>query len=242
MLKGFGERHYRQWMQSDDLTSFCVTVEETDLSILACEDLSELITGFIQGFRTEIQTYSDEYPEFRHSLRPCAVEEKAPPIVRAMAAAAKEAGVGPFAAVAGAMAEFVGRKLLDYSPEVLIENGGDIFAMSRQDRAFGIYAGDSPFTGALALKIAASQMPCGVCTSSGTLGHSLSFGKADALIVLARSTPLADAWATALANMIASPDDIPHTIAYAQKHASIDGVVAISGDHIGAWGAIEFVE
>lgn len=242
MLKGFGERRYRQWRQSADLRSFIVTVGETDLFILAQEDLSEFTTSLVKGFRADIQTYSAEFPEFRNSLSPCAVTADAPPIIRAMAAAATEANVGPFAAVAGAMAEFVGKELLAYSPEILIENGGDIFAMSRQDRSFGIYAGDSPFTGRLALKIAASHMPCGVCTSSGTLGHSLSFGKADALIVLARSTPAADAWATSLANMISVPNDIPRTIAYAEKHAAIEGLVAIVGDNIGAWGAIEFVK
>ena len=241
MLRGFGERYYRQWRQSNDLTQFNVTIEETDLFILARENLSELATGFVKDFRTDIQTYSAQFPEFRHSLRPCAVATEAPPIIHAMAAASKEACVGPFAAVAGAIAEFVGKELLTYSSEILVENGGDIFIMSQQDRAIGIYAGDSPFTGKLALRISASQMPCGVCTSSGTLGHSLSFGNADALIVLAKSTPLADAWATSLANMISSPDDIPPTIAHARKYADIEGIIAISGDKIGVWGAIELI-
>ena len=242
MPKGFGERCYRQWKRDGDLTPFTVTVEETDLFILAREDLSDLAMTFVKDFRADIQAYSTKFPEFRHSLQPYPVEKDAPPIIHVMAAAAKEASVGPFAAVAGAVAEFVGKKLLAYSSEILIENGGDIFAMSRQDRSFGIYAGDSPFTGKLAIKITADQMPCGLCTSSGTLGHSLSFGSVDAVIVLAESATLADAWATSLANTISSPDDIPHAISYAQKYAEIKGIVAIVDERIGAWGAIELIK
>ena len=97
------------------------------------------------------------------------------------AARVKFPGVGPMAAVAGAIAEFVGEELLAYSPEVIIENGGDIYIKSLKKRVVGIYAGNSPLTGKIGLEIEGKETPIGICTSSGTVGHSLSFGRADAV-------------------------------------------------------------
>jgi ApbE superfamily uncharacterized protein (UPF0280 family) len=242
MPKGFGARTYQQWIQSDDLLSFRVTVQETDLFILALEDLSEPATQAIVRYRTQIEDYITEHPEFQTSLQPLTVEAHAPPIIQAMAAAAKQAAVGPFAAVAGAMAEWVGKDLLQFSPEIIVENGGDIFAAGKRSRVFGIYAGDSPLTGKIALKIDASQMPCGVCTSSGSVGHSLSFGRADAAIVIAKSTALADTCATALCNKISHASDVSVGLKFAENTAGIDAAVVIIGDKIGAWGKVQFVK
>ncbi len=119
-----------------------------------------------------------------------------------MAAAAQTAGVGPMAAVAGAIAECVGRELLEFSPEVIVENGGDIFLKVSHRRTVGIFAGDSPLTGRIGIQIEARDTPLGVCTSSGTVGHSLSFGRADAVVVLAPAAALADAAATAIGNRV----------------------------------------
>ena len=158
-----------------------------------------------------------------------------------MSATTKQVGVGPFAAVAGAIAEFVGKELLAYSSEVIVENGGDIFVAGSHSRVFGIYAGASPLSGKIAFKLAASQMPCGICTSSGTVGHSLSFGKADAVTIIAPSTALADACATAIGNMIATVSDIATGLKVAEQTVGIDGAVIIVGTQIGAWGKVQFV-
>ena len=104
----------------------------------------------------------------------------APGIVKAMAVAAQKASVGPMAAVAGAIAEFVGKDLLKFSEQVIVENGGDIFIRTDRKRTLGIYAGeDSPFTGKLAIEVDPCESGMGICTSSGTVSHSLSFGNAD---------------------------------------------------------------
>jgi ApbE superfamily uncharacterized protein (UPF0280 family) len=99
--------------------------------------------------------------------------------VREMADATREVGVGPMAAVAGAIAESVGKELLPYSDEVIVENGGDIFLKTSKERFIGVYAGKSKFTKKIAFSILPDETPLGVCTSSGTVGHSLSFGYAD---------------------------------------------------------------
>lgn len=242
MPLGFGERTYQQWMNAGDLRSFRVTVQETDLLILTSEDLSEIATQQVQHCRGQIEAYVARHPDFQTSFEPLDVDDQAPPVIHKMASAARLAGVGPFAAVAGAVAEFVGHALLIHSDEVIVENGGDVFVASRCDRIFGIYAGESPLTGKLGLRIKASQMPCGVCTSSGVVGPSISYGRADAAIVIAKSTILADACATALGNVVKSADDIAMGIDFIKDIQGVDGAVAIMGGNIGAWGGFEFVK
>jgi ApbE superfamily uncharacterized protein (UPF0280 family) len=145
------------------------------------------------------------------------------------------------AAVAGAIAEAVGSDLLRFSPEVIVENGGDIYIRSLKQRRVGIYAGNSPFTGKLALKINPEDTPLGICTSSGIVGHSLSMGEADAVIVMSLSTPLADALATAIGNRVKRSEDIDTELKKAQESEGITGLVIIKGDRIGFWGNVTIV-
>ena len=142
------------------------------------------------------------------------------------------------AAVAGAIAEFVGRELLSYSPEIIVENGGDIYLKSLSNRLIGIYAGSSPFTGKIGLNVNGSDTPLGICTSSGTVGHSLSLGKADAVIAVSNSAILADAAATAIGNLVSQDEDIPRGIEFAQGIEGLNGVVIIKDDKMQLWGDI----
>jgi ApbE superfamily uncharacterized protein (UPF0280 family) len=159
-----------------------------------------------------------------------------------MLEAGQNANVGPMAAVAGAIAEYVGRELLEFSPEIIVENGGDIFLKIIQKRIVGIYAGDSPLTGKLGLEIKPETTPFGVCTSSGTVGHSLSFGKADAVVVTADSATLADAAATAICNQVKKTDDINDAIYIGRNIVGLKGIVIIMGSNIGVWGDIKLCE
>jgi ApbE superfamily uncharacterized protein (UPF0280 family) len=145
------------------------------------------------------------------------------------------------AAVAGAIAEMVGMELLQYSDEVIVENGGDIFIKTNVPRKVGIYAGNSPLSGKIAIKIYPEETPAGICTSSGTVGHSLSFGKADAVVVVSRDAFLADAVATAVGNRVKNPSGIKDAVDFAAGIDSVEGVLVIIGDKLGAWGKIELV-
>jgi hypothetical protein len=172
-------------------------------------------------------------------LKPLAVEDNAPAIVKEMAEAAAKVGVGPMAAVAGAIAERVGKELLPMSAEVIVENGGDIFLKISKERRIGIFAGKSVLTQKVAFVVQPGETPLGVCTSSGTVGHSLSFGKADAVVVFSPSTSLADAAATAICNIVQTASDIPQAIEFAQGVKGLKGVAIIKGDKIGLWGQIK---
>jgi uncharacterized protein len=234
-------RTYRRWIKDDDLVSFDVAVKETDLYIRAAGNLEAQAIEAVIKHRTPLEEYIKSHPLFLHSLEPFCVDDDAPAIVRDMAQAARVAGVGPMAAVAGAIAEAVGKDLLVYTPEVIVENGGDIFMKILRPRLIGVFAGESTFTGKIALEINPEETPLGVCTSSGTVGHSLSLGAADAVIVLSRSTALADAAATAIGNRVGDADDIDVAIEQAQAIDGLAGVVVIKGDKMGMWGSVKLV-
>ncbi len=235
-------RRYWQWIMDGDLVSFRVAVKETDLYVRADRVLGAETLEAVIDCRDALEGYIEHHPTYASSLLPVAAAGDAPWIVRHMADVAMAVGVGPMAAVAGAIAEGVGQHLMKYSAEVLVENGGDIFMVSARQRRIGIYAGDSPFTGRLALDIEPESTPIGVCTSSGTVGHSLSFGRADAAIVLSRSTALADAAATAIGNVVKKDRDIGKGINLAKEITGIEGVVVIKGDKLGVWGDVHLAE
>jgi ApbE superfamily uncharacterized protein (UPF0280 family) len=235
-------RAYRRWVEAGDLVSFNVTVRETDLHIRASVDLSQEALRAVEKYRAILESYIERHPRFLTELQPVAVASDAPEMVAAMSRAAERVGVGPMAAVAGAIAEFVGQDLLALSPEVIVENGGDIYLKSFRERVVAIYAGRSPLTGKIGLKIKATAAPLGICTSSGTVGHSLSYGRADAAVVLAESAILADAAATAIGNRVVGAGDIPGAIEFAKTIGDLVGVVIVKDDRIGAWGGVELCQ
>jgi uncharacterized protein len=141
--------------------------------------------------------------------------------------------------VAGALAARVGRQLAPLSPEVIVENGGDIFLAIGQPATVALFAGRSPLSHRVGLHLDPSLSPLGVCTSSASVGHSLSFGRADAACVLAPSAALADAAATALGNRVQGPDTIATALAWAAALPDILGAVVIVGEKLGAWGQVE---
>ncbi len=232
-------RTYRHQIKDKDLVSFKVIVEETDLQICALKDLKSEAFSLVRKYRNSLQKYINEHPSFLTSLEPVSVRMDAPPIVKSMSEAAEKVGVGPMAAVAGAIAEFVGNELLNFSTEIIIENGGDIFLKSFKKRIIGIYAGESPLSDRIGLEMEGIETPMGICTSSGTVGHSLSFGTADAVVVVSKSATLADAVATATGNMIKKQVDIQKGIEFAQRIDSIKGLLIIKDDKMGMWGDIQ---
>ena len=232
-------RTYRHLIKDNDLVSFQVVLKETDLYLRAQSNLKREALRAIQECRASLERYIELHPSFLTALEPIAVAEDAPEIVREMAEAGQRAGVGPMAAVAGAIAESVGRELMRFSPEVIVENGGDIFLSILKSRSVGIYAAQSPLTGKIALQIETEETPLGICTSSGTVGHSLSFGRADAVIAVSPSAAVADAAATAIGNLIKDVADIPKGIDFAQGIQGLRGVMIIKDDKLGLWGKIK---
>ena len=244
--ESYVERTYRA-LVDDDLFSCFVKIKDTDLHIQADQEVSDVAFDLALQFRLQIETYIEQRPEFLPSLIPLAPDILAPPIVKDMLTAGAMAGVGPMAAVAGALAEYVGKALVHRGcREVMVENGGDIYCHRTEECTVAIFAGQSPLSLQVGIKLPASMLPVGICTSSGTVGHSLSFGKADAVAVIAQSTALADAVATRLGNEVgvASSADagIKRALQVGQSIEGVQGVVVICGESIGAVGNVELVK
>ncbi|NPA40241.1 MAG: UPF0280 family protein [Thermodesulfobacteria bacterium] len=220
------------------LCSFRVVYKETDLQVFAEKKLVSETLELIRRIRSPIEAYIASHPEFLTSLEPLKIQEGVNKVVRKMLEAGEVAGVGPMASVAGTIAEEVGFGLINQglTKEVVVENGGDVFLALSKKAKVGIFAGDSPLSGKVAVVVGKELMPCGVCTSSGKVGHSLSFGNADAITVIHRSASIADALATAFGNLMKTPSDFKKVIAKAEKVKDIYGVVCIFEDKLMAWG------
>ncbi|MBG0777363.1 MAG: UPF0280 family protein [Desulfovibrionaceae bacterium] len=223
---------------------FQVVLEQTDLLITAHADLSDAAARIAREQRGLLKAYIQLCPEFATSLVPLDAPDDAPEIVRDMCAAGRACDVGPMAAVAGAIAERVARGLLGdgpgRTPEALVENGGDVFLCSLRERVVGLLA--DPAGGArLGVRLGPEDFPVALCSSSATIGHSLSLGAGELVAVRARSGAFADAAATALCNLLRHGEDVQRVLETAQELAplGLDGVLAQCGPNLGAWGAME---
>jgi hypothetical protein len=238
---GFEPRTYRDFEASDGFKTFRVVVETSDLYVKALSNLEKETEQLIRECRSQIEVAIARRPGFLASLEPLDEDPVYSPAVLRMIRAAKKAGVGPMAAVAGEVAHYVGKGLLEKSAEVIIENGGDLFIHVNQPVVVGLFAGDSAFSGKIGLKIDPTPLSVGVCTSSATIGPSLSLGRADCATVVSHSTPLADAVATAMGNRVRKAADLKHAVEWAVNIPGVDGALAVLGDKIAALGEIELV-
>lgn len=237
----FEHRTYRRRVSPSGLVTFEVAVRETDLQIAATRDLSTEAEQLVLAAREDIEGFIASHPPFFESFVPFEVPGDAPPIVRSMADAASRASVGPMASVAGAVAEYVARGLSELSEEVIVENGGDIYMTGETERTVALHAGPSPLSGKVGVVIPAALMPCAVCTSSATVGPSISLGRADAACVIARDGALADAVATALGNRVHSAEDVQRAIDAVKGIEGVAGLVVVISETLGAWGAARLV-
>ena len=235
------QRTYRNLVNVDKLFTFRVLVKETDLMVHAGKELKSETRKLVLEQRGYLEAYLKAHPEFAASLTPWRLDGLVPPIVADMVGAGANAGVGPMAAVAGAVAEHAGRGLLKLTNDVIVENGGDVFIKTSTPITVGIFAGKSPLSLRIGIRIDSGPEPTAVCTSSGTVGHSLSYGNADAVCVVAKSCAIADAAATAIGNNVRSAADIQNAIDNGKSIAHIRGVIVIVGKKIGIWGDLELV-
>lgn len=233
-------RTYRQKIKSSNLISFQVKEKESDLLIQAPMILEEEAFTSLKYYRSLLEDYIKENPLFRNTLDPYPYDNKAHSMIREMIEVSARCQVGPMASVAGCIAQNVAQDLLTRIDEVIIENGGDLYIKSSSLRRVIIYAGSSPLSNKLYLKIDSRKNGLGICTSSGTVGPSFSMGKADAVTVISYSASLADAAATAIGNIIQTKEDIRKGLNLAQRISGLRGVVIIKDDKIGMWGEIDY--
>ena len=235
------ERTYRNLIDSSELIPYRVVVKETDLMVYSETKLVNETKELVLEQRGYVEAFINSHPEFATALVPWPYDGPAPGIIVNMLNAARNAGVGPMAAIAGAIAEQVGHGLLNRTNQVMVENGGDVYIKMSSSVTVGIFAGKSPLSLRVGLRLKTDLKPQAVCTSSGSIGHSLSFGKADAVCVVADSCANADAAATAIGNLIKSPADIENAIKAGRNMGELIGIVVILGEKMGMWGDLEVV-
>jgi ApbE superfamily uncharacterized protein (UPF0280 family) len=221
------------------VTSYHLDFKDSHLNVFCDLGLKEQALEKLITVYGDIERYIQKDPFFGISYTPVTVDMKAPKVVREMADAAAGIGVGPMAAVAGAVAEAVGRRLLELgAKEVVVENGGDIYLKLHKVRTVGIHAGGAQWSNKLALKVRPSETPLGICTSSATVGPSINLGEADAVTVVAPSTALSDAAATAVGNRVKGRNGLQNALSYSRKIPGILGVLVIKGGELAVWGKL----
>jgi len=190
--------------------------------------------------RSVLERFIKQHFEFRTSFEPLPMlAPNAPNIVRLMHTASMLTGVGPMAAVAGGMAEFAVRAALKAGcEESIVENGGDIFLAVKHELVLGIYAQGTPFEDTLAFKIQPKDTPLSICSSSSTMGHSISFGNCDLVTVFSKSGTLADATATLACNMVKTQADMAPVMDKIMRISGILGIMLIKDDRIGMDGDV----
>jgi ApbE superfamily uncharacterized protein (UPF0280 family) len=189
----------------------------------------------IRQQRAHLERFIGKDPFFQITLEPYALmESDAPAIVRQMIKASSIFGIGPMAAVAGAIAGFAVEAMIkEGATYAVVDNGGDICILNDQPVVVGIYAGSSPIKD-LAIQLEARCRPLGICTSSGTVGPSISFGCADAATAISDSVALADAAATALGNAVTATGPLQECF-QAIDRPGIDGAMVIRGEQVALW-------
>ena len=242
----FEERTYRTQFNSERFTGFEISYLETDLWIGVDSssfqpEIKEIALAKIKSLRNKLDEYIKAEPFFKKSLKPFNPSDLALLEAKQMAAAAEKAGIGPMSAVAGLFAREVGEEIIRnfLVDEMVIENGGDIYVLLKDELVLSVFAGESILSERIGLVIPADKKKLGICTSAGTVGPSLSYGKADAVVVICEDILLADAFATALGNKVKSPNDVEKVIKQSEKYPEILSLLIICEDKIGIRGDYE---
>ena len=242
----YKERSYRSRFSNDERRWFCVKFLESDLWIGVSNDsYSASMEADTYAMLVDLRRSMDAYllmdPQYKAALTPYDAGLEAPSILKEMAKVSHKTGIGPMSAVAGAVAQHVAEFLKSQFgvKEVIVENGGDIYAEAHSDMDIAVFAGQSPLSEKIGLHIPAASFPLGVCTSSGTVGPSLSLGRADAVMIVCRDVLLADSYATAMANRIKTVYDLQTVIDRIQNIPDILGAIAVKDDRMAICGQFE---
>jgi len=214
-------------------------------SLLLVSDLAAAIqaaTRSVLSNRALLEAYMACNPAFMYALDPLKIEESAPRVVRLASDAATAAGVGPFAAVPGALADLAVEEMSCHGASVcLIENGGEVAANSRIPLNIGVYAGASQVSGRIGFHLESDDFPVGISTSSATVSHAMTFGEADAAVAVADTAALSDASATAICNAVTGKDvevSVQAGLEAAEGIPRLRGALVVRGRYVGSVGRL----
>lgn len=222
------------------------TIYEKEISIKSTHlmlktDIDANIEEVIINQRKIIQEQINKDPKFNGYKKVDLINS--PRILNIMTKAGIISDTGPMSAVAGSISQICLEHLEKNGTKFsILENGGDIALKTNEDVILGVYAGKSVFTNNIALKLKAKKEGYGVCTSSGSVGPSKSFGKTDATIVFGKQASICDSLATKIANYGNGEDDediVNNSLEKAEEYLEYcDGVIVIKGEYLAKVGNI----
>lgn len=220
-----------------------IDIEETHIR-LTTDVSSHDLRHYIYNLRSALKSYIRHNPDFQLSIESIGNhDENLPPIVAKMYESSNFADVGPMACVAGTISELALDYLIAHDTKYsIVENGGDIALVNDRKVLCGIYSNNPILENNIAFEIKPQKRKLGICTSSGKIGHSISFGDADSVTVISRSPSLADGLATRIANGVRgqnSEDKLSNALDVAENYREFfTGVLIISEKHVGTVGKI----
>jgi uncharacterized protein len=202
------------------------------------QDYIQLGLESLRRHRKDLKDYIKENPSFEHSYDPVKVGE-VPDVVKRMSEASIQSGVGPMAAVAGVIADLAAEEMVESGAKVaVIENGGEIIAFSDRVLSVAVGAGTNPLSNKVGFLL--EKFPVGVATSSGRHSHAFSMGDADTVTIFAENAGLADAAATASANVVLGEPgkDVKAGVDTGMEIEGVFGVLAIRDELVSIGGEI----
>lgn len=233
---------YRNKVKSRNRYNWRILYKYSDILVSSDKDVEDRLKKLVKEVYSVLESHIKEDPSFQKSLSPVRSKPQYHPLIKKMCDKSAVFNVGPMATVAGAVCDFMAYGLDGLCRCLIIENGGDVFLKSDRDINMGVYLKNKHFADKLYLRVKRDDMPCGLCSSSGSFGHSLSMGKSDLVTVLAESTISADGAATSAANSINSSEDISKAINIYKNIKDIRGILIVKDDKLGIWGNIELIK
>jgi ApbE superfamily uncharacterized protein (UPF0280 family) len=215
------------------------TFTHKDAVYRICCEAFDAIAAEIVRLRKILEDYIECHSTFGRSFEPVELHDDAPEIAQRMARAARLVGVGPMAAVAGAMAQCATEAALEAGvKEVIVDNGGDIYLRAAEPVIIGLDSGGAELADRLAFSLKAEDTPLAICSSSGRMGHSTSLGQCDLATVVSKDAALADAAATRAANFVKTVEDVDTALEQISDIEGIDGVMIVKDARVGLAGQL----
>ncbi|WP_409199507.1 UPF0280 family protein [Methanobrevibacter sp. DSM 116169] len=218
-----------------------INLNETKIS-LKTDLTSYNLRDYVQLLRNDINNYIKNNSQFLSSLKPININSNLP-IIDLMCEASKIADVGPIATVAGSIAEMSCEYLINLGSNYsIVDNGGDIALINDEKVVCGIYSGNEYLNTSIGFKLKSRKKPIGICTSSGKVGLSISFGSSESVTAISKKASYADGLATSIANAVngtTSEDAINNAILKAEKYKDyFEGVLIIKEDKVATIGKL----
>ena len=219
-----------------------IDLDETHIRLTTDLEKHEL-KRYVYSIRRDLKEYISRNPDFGLTMEPVDVDEDSSLIVKTMADASRVSEVGPMACVAGAISELSLKYLIDLKSRYsIVENGGDVALINDEKVLCGIYSNNQILENNIAFEIRPRKKALGICTSSGKIGHSISFGDADSVSVISESPSIADGLATRIANDVAgenSEDKVNSALETSERYREFfDAVLIISQHHVASIGRL----